>query len=275
MTARSTSRPPSSRARRTRLGVRQPPFSAVFAIDTSGSIDPFLHLVTQGLRSFLADVLPGREVVSIIPFDEQPLLRDWEDDPYLLQAAFDDHVVEGNGSSSVETGLVDASDALQEREGARAILLVTDAETSSYEATPDMWDRLAAVRPIIFAVHIGGVEQPVGHASADAGLGGDRRRCLRLPVDRRGDGPRVRADGDLAPEAGRLHAELHDLRRRARPWPAVRAGAGGWQPAGDGPRRGSRAHPRHERQHARARRGPDPDRRREGGAPGGRSRRTR
>ena len=37
---------------------------------------------------------------------------------------------------------------------------MTDAETSSYEATPDMWDRLAAVRPIIFAVHIGGVEQP-------------------------------------------------------------------------------------------------------------------
>jgi hypothetical protein len=135
--------------------------SAVFAFDTSSSIEPFLDMVTQGMRSFLADVRPGREVVTVLPFDEAALVEGWQDDPYILQAAFDNHVVEGQGSSAAESGLIDASSRLREREGARAILLVTDAETTSADRTPQLWDDLARVRPIIFSVHIGAVVEPL------------------------------------------------------------------------------------------------------------------
>ncbi|MFI5293327.1 MAG: VWA domain-containing protein, partial [Candidatus Limnocylindrales bacterium] len=50
---------------------------------------------------------------------------------------------------------------LAEREGARAILLVTDAVTSTHRLTAELWDALGAVRPIIFSVHIGAAETPV------------------------------------------------------------------------------------------------------------------
>ncbi|MFV2065174.1 MAG: hypothetical protein ACC726_16915, partial [Chloroflexota bacterium] len=143
------------------LRVVQPPFSATFAFDTSGSNDPFHEMVTQGMQSFLTDVRPGREVVTLLPFEEPALLDGWQDDPYVLGAAFDRYVSPGQGSSGAEAALIDASELLAEREGGRAILLVTDAETSTAGRTPELWDQLARVRPIIFSVHIGALREPL------------------------------------------------------------------------------------------------------------------
>jgi len=136
------------------LRVYQPPFSAVFSFDTSSSMGPFRDIVTEGMRSFATDVQPGREAVMIVPFEESPLLPDWEDDTFALQDAVNRHSFDG-GSSGAEAGLVSASALLEEREGGRAILLVTDAETSTFQQTETLWKGLARVRPIIFSVHVG------------------------------------------------------------------------------------------------------------------------
>lgn len=143
------------------LRIDQPPFSVVFAFDTSGSMGPFLDFVLEGVRSFAAGVERGREAVMLLPFEEPPILSTWEDDAVLLQSAMGAWTPSGSGSSSAEIGLIDAAEMLIEREGARAILLVTDAETSSYDRTPELWEALAAVRPIIFSVHVGGASQPL------------------------------------------------------------------------------------------------------------------
>ena len=95
----------------------------------------YLAFVVQALRTFAGGVTPGREAVLITPFEEESLLPDWSDQPYVLQNAVRAYAI-GDGSSSAETALIDASTALSAREGARAILLVTDAETTSYERTP-------------------------------------------------------------------------------------------------------------------------------------------
>ncbi len=143
------------------LEVRQPPFSAVFAFDTSPSIEPFLDMIVQSMRAFLSDVRPGREVVTVMPFEESPLVEGWEDDPFVLQNAFENHVVAGEGSSGAEATLIDASTMLADREGARAILLVTDAETTTSDQTPQLWEAMTEARPIVFAVHIGALLEPV------------------------------------------------------------------------------------------------------------------
>ena len=139
--------------------VEQPPFSAVFGFDTSGSMGNYLPFVTQALRAYTGGVTEGEEAVKVQPFDEDPLLDDWSDDPYLLQDAVDRYII--GGSSSAETALIDASGELAGREGARAVLLVTDAETSSYARSIEMWEALAAVRPMVFAVHVGSDGEPV------------------------------------------------------------------------------------------------------------------
>ena len=139
--------------------VEQPPFSAVVTFDTSGSMGNYLSLVTQALRSYADGVTKGQETVQVVPFEERPLLADWSDDPYVLGNAVASYVP-GGGSSSAEAALLDATKLLTGHEGARAILVVTDAETSSFSKSTQLWDQLASVRPVIFAVHVGGDSQP-------------------------------------------------------------------------------------------------------------------
>ena len=153
-----------------RVEVGQPPSSVVFAFDTSGSLGNYLPFVLQALRTFAGGVTPGHEAVLITPFEEESLLPDWSDQPYVLQNAVRAYAI-GAGSSSAETALIDASTSLSAREGARAILLVTDAETTSYERTPELWSVLGSVRPLIFAVQVGATtpspEGLVGRAAGD------------------------------------------------------------------------------------------------------------
>ncbi len=139
--------------------VEQPAFSAALSFDTSGSLVNYYPFIAQALRAYSADVVAGEESVMLIPFEEQPLLKDWSDQAYLLQDAVNRYAV-GYGSSSAETALIEDSKALAGRDGARAILLVTDAITSSYQRNQEMWQALAQVRPLVFAVQVGNDDAP-------------------------------------------------------------------------------------------------------------------
>ena len=142
-----------------RVLVEQPPFSTAFAYDTSGSLATYLTYISTALRGFAEDVTPGEEWVWIMPFEDPPLLRDWSDDTYALQNAVAG-VASVSGSSAAEQSLIAAAGELQERVGAHAILVVTDAETSSYGMMGELWPSLAAAHPIVFAVHIAGGGAP-------------------------------------------------------------------------------------------------------------------
>ena len=105
--------------------------------------------------------------MSIIPFDEKPLLPDWSDQTYPLQDAVEGYV--GGLSSSAETGLLDSMTALSGRPGARAILIETDADTGSFERSTELWKQLAAIRPLIFSIQVGASESAPesGHLMQD------------------------------------------------------------------------------------------------------------
>ena len=142
------------------LRVEQPPFSAVFTFDTSGSMGDYLPFVMQAMGSYAGAVTPGEEEVLIIPFEEDALLKEWSDDAYLLQGAVGRYLSVA-GSSSAELGLLESTEALEGREGARAVLMVTDAETSSYQESQRLWQELEAVRPTVFTVHVGADGKPI------------------------------------------------------------------------------------------------------------------
>lgn len=140
--------------------VDQPPFSAIFTYDTSISLAPFEPFVKEAIGGFSASVVPGHEAVKIIPFEDPPLLLDWSDQPYALQNAAD-NAIDKSLSSSAESALLTATGELSSREGARAVLIVTDAETSSYDRGAELWSKLASERPLVFAVHVGGSGAPI------------------------------------------------------------------------------------------------------------------
>jgi Mg-chelatase subunit ChlD len=139
--------------------VVQPPLSTVFTYDTSGSLGQVLRYVSTALRGFAADVRPGEESVLIMPFEDSPLLDDWSDERWLLEDAVAS-VPGALGSSAAETSIIAAARALASRPGARAMLVVTDAETMSYHQTSQLWLSLEQVRPAIFTVHVGGGGAP-------------------------------------------------------------------------------------------------------------------
>ncbi|MFN8620889.1 MAG: VWA domain-containing protein [Chloroflexota bacterium] len=157
-----------------RLKVVQPPSSIVFTFDTSGSMGPYLDYVYQAMRAFTADVTKGEEFVSIVPFEEDPLLDEFSDDAWALQDAVSRYTPSG-GSSSAEAALINATTALSAREGAKAVLMVTDAETSSFQRQTELWGILSAVRPLVFGVHVGATGAPpisTGYMQDWAGQGG-------------------------------------------------------------------------------------------------------
>jgi hypothetical protein len=141
------------------LVVEEPPRNVVFAWDTSGSVAPFVPIIYQGLAAYAEGVVPGRDAVNLMPFGSDLLLQEWYSEPYMLRTTLNEYPRK-ESSSSAETTLHDATRALADREGTRAIVLITDAATPRDSA---MWDAFAATRPRIFSV---------GMSSAGA-LGGE------------------------------------------------------------------------------------------------------
>ncbi|HEU0164374.1 MAG TPA: hypothetical protein VFQ54_04965, partial [Thermomicrobiales bacterium] len=138
------------------LRVTQPPTSVVFAFDTSGSIGPYVSTVYQGLGQYAGEVQPGKEVVNFVPFGEKLLLDDWSGDPYLLQGAIAGYPRTA-GSSDSEGSMLTAMDALSGRDGTKAIVLITDAESSpSQDEIDKLWPELGTVKPRIFTIQIAG-----------------------------------------------------------------------------------------------------------------------
>ena len=142
------------------LRVVQPPTSVIFAFDTSASIGPFVTTVYQGLGEYAAAVQPGKEVVNILPYGEQLLLPTWTDQPYVLQGVISSYPRTA-GSSDSEGSMLTAMDALQDRDGTKVIVLITDAESSpTQDELLKLWPELATVKPRIFTIHIAGGDAP-------------------------------------------------------------------------------------------------------------------
>jgi hypothetical protein len=138
------------------IRIEEPPRSIALSWDNSGSTTPFKPTLYQALPHFVADVQPGREYVNLLPFRDRGegfLLEEWTDQPYVLQTALQDYDRK-DGSSDAETALLAATEELAERQGTRAVVFLTDAETGSYNDTPELWHLLSSVRPRIFTLEL-------------------------------------------------------------------------------------------------------------------------
>ncbi|MEM7278477.1 MAG: VWA domain-containing protein, partial [Pseudomonadota bacterium] len=134
----------------------EPPRSIIFSWDTSGSVGPFYNVIDQTMKAFANGVHRGREEVNLQPFnDPNPefLLEDWSGDTGIVSSG----IVNAErkfSSSNVENALQFSSQALKEREGTRAVLLITDAETDGYALTDGLWRSLNKSRPRVFSFEI-------------------------------------------------------------------------------------------------------------------------
>ncbi len=138
------------------LRLEEPKRSVVFSFDGSGSVSPYFPITYNSLASFARGVDGEREAVQLLPFDEpRPfwLLNHFSSDPLRVQRAIQEYD-RRHGSSNAEVSMLGATLALGEREGTRAILLMTDAESGGYRLTPELWRELERVRPRVFTFEI-------------------------------------------------------------------------------------------------------------------------
>jgi hypothetical protein len=130
----------------------EPPRSVVFSWDDSGSMGPFVTTTYATIAAFARSVSAEREVVQLQAFGRNPafLLAAWTGDPETLLSALVGYD-RRNDSSDAEKNLAFVVRALGEREGTRAVMLVTDAESgANAAATQELWEALEAVRPRVF-----------------------------------------------------------------------------------------------------------------------------
>ncbi len=133
--------------------IEEPPRSVIFSWDTSGSVGAYFDTIYNALSNFVAGVTPGRELVNFLPFGNQLLLEDWGEEPARLQQALTNYE-RSDGSSNAETALLRSSEELVFREGVKAVILITDAETGSYNETENLWRALEAAQPRVFSLAI-------------------------------------------------------------------------------------------------------------------------
>ncbi len=137
------------------LKVEEPPRSIAMVWDNSGSISPFKETLYPSILGFSKDVLPGLEFVNLLVFKDSPefLLEDWSDDAYELQRALTEYDRK-DGSSDAEANLLYTVNGMRDREGTKAIVFLTDAESGGFSKSGDLWEALSVVRPSIFTVEM-------------------------------------------------------------------------------------------------------------------------
>jgi von Willebrand factor type A domain len=139
-----------------KVKVEQPQHSIVLSFDTSASIGNFTTEVYSSLTTFASEVVPGQENVNFLPFGEDMLLDDWVDQPYLLESAINNYPRTAQDSNS-PLAVSKSTAALAGQPGAKAILLITDADTDLLKQG-EAWDALDTTRPRIFSVQIAALD---------------------------------------------------------------------------------------------------------------------
>ena len=136
------------------LRVAEPVRHVVVAWDNSGSVAPYRPVIYRAITNFARGIEPGGEFVHLLPFRTAGfLLDDWSDQTQPLLLGLQSYPRKDDDSNA-ESYLLKASNALGVQEGAKAVILVTDAETFSYDKTPALWGSLARTRPRVFTVEL-------------------------------------------------------------------------------------------------------------------------
>jgi outer membrane protein OmpA-like peptidoglycan-associated protein len=138
------------------LRLVEPPRSIALVFDNSSSVRPYSPTLFRALGRFVEAVQPRREFVNLLPFQDRPpkfLLSSWSDQPYVLQGAVQNYS-RVDGSSNAELALLAATQELENRQGSKAILLLTDAASDGYGKTAELWAALSRVPARVFAVEL-------------------------------------------------------------------------------------------------------------------------
>ena len=139
------------------LRFEEPKRTVVFSWDTSGSVGAYRPITYSSLAGFARDVDGDREAVQLLAYDDPApkwVLPFWSSDPARVQRSIAEFDPNSADSSNSESALLAAASALAQRQGTKAVLLITDAESGGYSITAELWEALEAAKPRVFTFEI-------------------------------------------------------------------------------------------------------------------------
>lgn len=139
------------------LQVQEPPRSVALLWDSSGSVSSQVESIFGAVRSFARDLQPGREEVQFYPFSNRPplaLLDTWTGNPQTAYAALHAYDTRLADSSNAELNLAAAVRELEQRDGVRAVVLITDGLSAGENLSAELWASLDLVQPRIFSLAV-------------------------------------------------------------------------------------------------------------------------
>lgn len=138
------------------IKVEEPQRSVIFTWDTSGSTQSYHSIIYDAINRYSNAVIPERDNVNFIPFGGNTLMDKWYGKPFFLQSILNEYPRNLN-SSSAENALYNSAKALQNRQGKKAIIVITDAITPK---DAKMWDAFRTVKPHVYAIGIINANNP-------------------------------------------------------------------------------------------------------------------
>jgi Mg-chelatase subunit ChlD len=192
------------------LSLSRAPNSIVFIVDRSGSVESVRKDIAAAAVRFAENALPDEEI-SFVAMDGGETYNEFTSDKTTLLAAAK-RTIEGSGGSPVYESLRTAMERLAKREGAKAIVIVTDGEDSGSSKQPlyDLWRDLGKTGVRIYTVGFGSavtnpLEGLLGSTGGDmlrsfsAATGG---RFFRAPTGQAMRDIYARISADLRSESG-------------------------------------------------------------------------
>lgn len=167
------------------LALSEPQRSTVFLIDTSPSVAPFVPQIRQSIQRFADTMIAGEDVVQFGVLGRMDVDQPWVTAPEDLQRRLSAPLP--GGTSDAEGALITAAEALRDRAGSRAVVLISDADSGLAAGT---LDQLAMSRARVFTIKMssGGMwqnpaaSQPLSLAWAGF-TGGEVWPVLRPEID--------------------------------------------------------------------------------------------
>ncbi|MGB3456733.1 MAG: VWA domain-containing protein [Litorimonas sp.] len=106
--------------------VSEPARSTIFLVDQSPSMSSFIAQIRRSVIDYADIMVAGQDRIMFKALGAEWLLDEWVDDPMILRRLLLDYQTSGN--SSAETGLFSAAERLEDVDGLRSIVIVSDAD---------------------------------------------------------------------------------------------------------------------------------------------------
>ena len=225
---------PVGTARQLDITIAEEARSTVFLFDQSPSVARYIPVIRRAIVDFAEAMVAGRDAVRFKSLGGDWTGEAWYTDPNNLRRALATY--RGDDSSAAEPALIDAAAVLRERDGSRAIVVITDGDGKPQPSLPFALDQ-ANARVFVIKISSGGgtfsdptLSQPlvmswagqtggqvdpvlksedvaVGYARASARLLGPKAYSLRAVGDYRPLEPGFLAVSGAASEAADVTAD--------------------------------------------------------------------